>query len=245
LAAFASLSVPLYAMLQNGQDTGILLFLASLSIVLARKNSDLLAGVALSLCAIKPHLFLLIPLILALQRRWRILYGGGLGGLFLLTISFISGGWSWPRAYWANLEGQTKLLEYMPNIHTVSVLLGNGPADLAAEASLSALVIMATIYLGARVTDYELAFTFGLIGSLLISFHSYTQDCLLLLLSLAIILQKQVIKSVRWLTELAASPIAYFLLLSGSPFNIAMPCMLGGILALSVKESLRLRRVPI
>jgi hypothetical protein len=236
LAAFASISLPLYAMLENGQDVGLLLFLASSSVVLARRNLDFCAGLVLSLCAIKPHLFVLMPVVMILQRRWLILFGNAVGGVALLAVSFAVGGWNWPYAYWLNLAGQTKNLDYMSNIHTVSAQLGSGPLDFAVEIFLSACVVVITVFLALKIADYELAFTFGLIGSMLISFHSYTQDCLLLLLPLAIVLSRPVAKSVRSLTELVASPIANALMLVGTPFNIVMPCLLGGILVLSARN---------
>ena len=234
LVAFASLSIPLYAMLQNGQDTGLLLFFASLSLILARRNLDFWAGMALSLCAIKPHLFILMPLVLILQRRWRIVAGSAVGGMTLLVLSFWVGGPNWFGKYRLSLQGQTPDFDHMPNIHSVSGLLGR--ADFPVEALLTACVVLATIYFVFKVRDYELGFAFGLIGSMLISFHCYIQDCLLLLLSLAIVLSKPVGKSVRWLSELVASPIAYFFMVAGAPFNIAMPCLLGAILVMSVRD---------
>jgi hypothetical protein len=243
LAAFASLSIPLYAMLQNGQDTGLLLFLVSCSVVLTRKRLDLWSGFVLSLCAIKPHLFLLMPLVLILQRRWRVLSGAVIGGILLLAISFGVGGQGWPRAFLKVATGplENPALDNMPNLRTLSVLLG--PADLAVQILLSACVILATAYLAFHTADYEMAFTFGIIGSLLISFHSYTQDCLILLLPLAVILSRPSPKSVRWLMELVASPIAYFFMLAGVPFNIVMPSLLASILAVSVRDIRRPRMV--
>jgi len=234
LVVFASLSIPLYAMLQNGQDTGLLLFFASLSVILARRKLDFWAGMALCLCAIKPHLFILMPLVVILQRRWRILAGAAVGGTILLALSFLVGGPNWFGKYRMSLQGQTPDLDHMPNIHSFSVLLGR--ADFPVEALLTVCVVAATTYLVFKVADYELGFAFGLIGSILISFHCYTQDCLLLLLSLAIVLSRPVAKTVRSLAELVASPIAYFFMLAGAPFNIVMPCLLGGILAMSVRD---------
>ena len=240
LAAFASLSIPLYATLQNAQDTALVLFLLALSIILVRRNLDFWSGVVLSLCAIKFHLVALIPLILILQRRWRILSGGVVGGGALAILSFAVGGMDWPKRYLAALNGQNPHPEYMPNLHGLWILLGR--ADVPVEAILHAAVVAAVAYLALKSADYELAFAFAVIGSLLVSFHSYTQDCLPLLLALAIIAVKSSSKPVRELTELAVSPIPYFFMLAGMPFNLAMPSLLMGILGTATIAAYRSSR---
>jgi len=241
LAAFASLSIPLYATLQNGQDTALILFFCALSIILVRRNREFWAGFVLSFCAIKFHLLLLVPIALVVQRRWRILSGGFAAALILLTISFVSDGLDWPQRYLAALNGQNPHPEYMPNLHSLWILLGR--ADFVVEGILSAGVTAAVAYLAWKVADYELVFAFALIGSLLVSVHSYTQDCLYLLLSLAIIMRKSFSKPARELTELAASPIPYFCLLAGAPFNIFMPGLLLCILGVAVVGAGHARRL--
>jgi hypothetical protein len=233
LAAFASISIPFFATIQNAQDTALVLFFLALSIVLVRRNLDFWAGFVLSLCAIKIHLVLLIPLVLVLHRRWRIVYGGVAGGALLATISFAVAGLDWPRRYLAAFEGQNPSPEYMPNLHSLWILLGR--ADLPVEIVLHAAVVLLVGYLALKLPDYELVFAFALIGSLLVSLHSYTQDCLLLLLSLAIILKRSASKRVRELTELSASPIPYFFLLAGAPFNVFLPALLTTILAMAAR----------
>ena len=63
LPLYASFSIPLAAFLPQGQDTPLLLIFTGVSILLARQGRDFLAGVVLSLCAIKFHLFLFVPLL--------------------------------------------------------------------------------------------------------------------------------------------------------------------------------------
>jgi hypothetical protein len=238
LAAFASLSIPFFANLQNGQDTTIVLMFAGLSIFLARKNLEFWSGFALSFCAIKFHLFALIPLIVLIQRRWRIFFGALSSGSILIGLSFLCGGADWPQAYIAAM-GDSKLHphpDYMPNLHTISAVL-SGPAGLGLEATLSLVVVAAVVYLSLKVPDYELTFAFALIGSLLVSVHSYPQDCIVLLLPLAIILKKPFSKPAAQLTELVSSPIPYFFLLAGVPFNLAMPALLMGILTAAVRQA--------
>ena len=231
LAAFASLSIPLFASLQNGQDSTVVLMLAAVSVILVRQHRDFLAGMVLTLCTIKFNLFVLIPLMLIAQRRWRVLQGGLAGGAILLAVSFACGGVAWPRAYAQAIGDPIMHLnpDFMPNIHGLASMLGR--AGPIVELALSLVVATAVFYLARKTPDYELAFGFAIVGSLLDSRHSGTHDCIVLLLPLAILLAKPFSKRVRELTEMAASPIPYFFLLAGAPLSAAMPCLLMAILA--------------
>jgi hypothetical protein len=233
LAAFASISIPLFANVQNGQDATIVTLLAGVSLVLARRNLDFLAGFVLSLCAIKFHLFALVPVAIVLQRRWWILAGGAAGGAVLVALSALAGGPDWAQAYLGRLQDSRihPGAEHMPNLHGFSVLFGGG--GFAFEAALILATVLAVGYLAVKLHDYDLVFAFAIIGSLLISFHSYVQDALVLLIPLAILLRSSFERRVRELMELACSPIPYFLLLAGAPLNVFMPALLLAILAVA------------
>src|ERR1043166_259102 len=86
LLTLALMSPPLIASFILGQDVMLLVGLLTLTILLARKGADFPAGLALSLCAIKPHLFLLVPAAVLFHRRWKIFQGAATGGLVLALI---------------------------------------------------------------------------------------------------------------------------------------------------------------
>src|SRR6185503_15788753 len=92
LVTLAIMSPPLIANFVLGQDVTLLLGFLTITILLARKHADFAAGLVLSLCAIKFHLFLLLPAAVLFQRRWRILGGGAVGGVVLFLIGLGSGG---------------------------------------------------------------------------------------------------------------------------------------------------------
>jgi hypothetical protein len=71
LPFFAAISIPLLTALCNGQDTPLLLAILGGSILLTRRKMEFLAGLVLSLCAIKFHLFLFPPILLLVKKRWR------------------------------------------------------------------------------------------------------------------------------------------------------------------------------
>ena len=79
LPLYTSFAVPVAAFLPEGQDTPLLLIFIGASILLSRQKRDFLAGLVFSLCAIKFHLFLFIPLLLLLKKRWHILAGAACG----------------------------------------------------------------------------------------------------------------------------------------------------------------------
>ena len=93
-------SLPLAFALVNGQDTPLPRGNSGASVsVWMRRGRDVVAGAVLSLCAIKFHMFLLLPVVLLVHRRWQVLKGGLIGGLILLAISFLSEGVRWPMQY--------------------------------------------------------------------------------------------------------------------------------------------------
>ncbi len=116
---FSSFAMPVFASFVGGQELPLLLFLLAAAAVLMRRNRAFSAGMVLSLCSIKFHLFLLIPLLLIGQRRWRVLAGLLAGGSVLLGASFAAAGPSWPiLAVRTALNSQfSPHPGIMPNLH--------------------------------------------------------------------------------------------------------------------------------
>ena len=74
LPLYVAFSLPILFALINGQDVVLLLAPLALALRCGGKR-PFLAGMILSLCAIKFHLFLALPIALVAQKRWRILQG--------------------------------------------------------------------------------------------------------------------------------------------------------------------------
>src|ERR1700722_18889578 len=87
LPFFAAISIPLLTALCNGQDTPFLLVIIGAAILLFRRNRDFAAGLVLSLCALKFHLFLFLALLLVMKKRWRTIQGGACGLVVLALLS--------------------------------------------------------------------------------------------------------------------------------------------------------------
>src|SRR5262249_33186240 len=111
-------SLPAVMCFSIGQDAIFLLLFAAMASTLA-EDYPCLAGLALSLCASKYHLCLLLPVALLAQRRWKVTAGAALGFLSLLLISFASAGWRWPGMLLANAANPATHphLTTMPNLH--------------------------------------------------------------------------------------------------------------------------------
>lgn len=215
LPILACFSFPLLSAFINGQDVPLLLLFCSASILLSRKGFDLPAGMVLALCAIKAHLFILVPFAAIFHRRYRIIAGGVLGGLFLSAVELAGGG----------IRTQAKLLEIlrmpssspypdiMPNLRSIT---GDNHQLFVAGA---VLCIVLTTWLMRRAPDYEASLGWALVGGLLVSFHAYLHDCLLLLLAYSLIYQQHGPWYLKAIFRVLALPFVYVALLLGAPFS--------------------------
>jgi hypothetical protein len=231
LVLFSSLCFPLLSDFLNGQDVTLVLLLAAGSILAIRNDHEFLAGLFLSLCAIKGHLFVLTPLVFLIHRRWRVLAGGATGGFILLTVSFLTDGWDWLRRYLALLQNP----ELHPNPSSMPNLRGlifgmAGAEHPAAYWLLTILVVAAVAWLAWRIQDLEMAFAMSLVAGLLVGYHAYLQDAVLLLLPFAIVIAKSKVVPLRMLMAVAILPPIYICLMVGRPYNIAAPLLLIAVL---------------
>ncbi|HOQ46374.1 MAG TPA: glycosyltransferase family 87 protein [Bryobacteraceae bacterium] len=202
----------------------------------------LLAGVVLSMCAIKYHLFLLVPLALVAQRLWRVLAGAGIGAVALTALSFVAGGPQWPAAYLKVLADPA----INPSIETMPALAGSVSGLEYGNLILwvfGIAVAAACWFIARRAPDFETAFAASLLGSLLLSCHSYVSDATLLIPALLILAERRAIPLA--VAYAALSPVPYFMLLRGSPaadlVRIAMLLVVGVI---AVRACSSWRKLP-
>ena len=180
-------SVPLSAAFANGQDIPfLLLWLSIVARVIDRRPG--LAGIVASLCAVKFHLFLLLPLWIIAQKRWR--FGAGLGGGLLACVvaSFALQGPDWIQRYTRLVRNpiQNTGQALMPNLHGLCYSLG---LPLAVELAMCAVVAW-VVWRTCRGAP-ENAWVATLTGCLLVSRHAYMQDCVILLPLLVVVLRAE------------------------------------------------------
>ena len=208
LAAATCLSLPLAAgAIGIGQDVAVLLLVIAISLRLRAEGREVFAGSALALLLIKFHLFLLIPVVLALRREFRMLAGLCAGAVLLLAISF-SAGPDWPRQYLEVISRPaiSPGTVGMPNLHgLVSELPHAGAIEAALSLGVTGLTVACCFGAG-----LEAAFTAGLLGSFLLSRHSYLHDCAILIPTVVWMFSTKS-KMLKVLAVLLATPFIYFL----------------------------------
>jgi len=186
LAGACCWSLPLMFSTAIGQDVGFVLLILAFTLRTLASRRTLLAGLILSLCLIKFHLFLLLPLLFLGKREWRLASGFLLGSAALSLLSFVAG-WDWPRAYVAlNLRAISEDSRLMPTLHSLTAHL---PARDAVELVL-AVAVIGLVWRVVRRADFEVALGATLLGGLLLTRHAYMQDCGMLVGSLVTLFQR-------------------------------------------------------
>ena len=233
---FTCISVPAFSGFINGQDGAFVLFFLALAVYLHRCGHPFMAGIALSLCAAKFHLFLPIPLWIVGQRAWRL--GGGLvaGGTALLLVSFLLAGWSWPLELYASATRPefSPHPGLMPNLHGV---LAAFPRGFWPEILMSGGLALTT-WLVARKTDFHYSLAFTLACGLLLSYHAYVPDMVLLLPAGLTIVFASKLRVVRVLATVLLLPPAAFAVILGSPTSAVTVSGVVLLLALMTYEAL-------
>lgn len=225
LPFFASMSIPILAALCGGQDTPLLLAILGASILLTRRTRDFAAGLVLSLCAIKFHLFLFLPLMFAMKKRWRTMGGLACGTALLTALGVLVAGADSIRGFvnilrdpWINASATV-----MPNIHGLVAVLHGG---VALEVLLVALVFAAFVWIAWGTDNYELLLGASLVCGLLVSFHSELFDDVLLLPVFVAVAENCRSVPLRALSALILTPVPYFMILAGAPYSAIFPLSL-------------------
>jgi hypothetical protein len=102
-------SLPGFAVVINGQNTLFFLGLYAIAYMLFTKQHDFTAGVILGFGALKPQLFLFLPVVLIFQKKWNALIGLSSGFLLIISVSVL-------------LVGQEGIVEYL-KVFTSNVYL--------------------------------------------------------------------------------------------------------------------------
>lgn len=233
---------PLYVALLGGNDLGLVLALLGAAILLLEDGRDFAAGLLLSLCAVKFHLFTLLPPVLWILGRRRAVAGGLAGGAALLALSFAAQGWDWPLRYLALLRDPLihPQVQAMPNLHG---LLSALPPAATVAASLAAAA--AVLWIAARRRgEWRFALASALLGGLLVSWHCYFQDAVLLLPVLALLLGRPLAATVKLPLALAFLPPVFWMLAADPPWNGLPALLLCAVLAGALHHCRRLLAPP-
>lgn len=237
---------PLYMAVLGGNDVGLVLGLIGAAVLLMERNRDFAAGLLFSLCAIKFHLLCLLPAVLWILGRPRVLAGGAAGGAALVAISFLAQGLDWPVQYLARLRdplvhphGQT-----MPNLH--GLMLNVAPdVGIWATATASLLGAGVVLWLAWRdKTNWKTGIAYALLGGLLVSWHAYAQDAALLLFVLAVQQKAKFSAAVGLPLALVFLPPVFLMLAASSPWSAAPALLMSLVLLGAVAQAAFPARIP-
>ncbi len=239
--AWFPLFFPVLVASMNGQDIMIAVLFCALSLVLAGRGRDLAAGVCLSFCLIKFHLFLFLPVAILAHRRWRILLGGLAGSAAWLGLSFVAGGRGWVVEY-LNLLRNPELHprpEIMPGVFGVLLSFGASVTVAAVVVAGAGMLFVMVLF---KIKDFEVSVGLALVAGIFLALHAYVQDCALLILALPLIPCQRLLG--RYTRALLLTPIPYLATLSGKPWNLALPFALALFSTAAIHDSRLSRAGP-
>jgi hypothetical protein len=222
LGILAAFSIPLFLNINGGADVPLLLPFLGAFVLLSRRGRDFAAGFILAFCAIKFHLFVFVPFLLLLKKKWRMLFGASAGTALLAVIGGVSLIGQWFNVMFSPLITGMPIWKLCPapNIHGLVTVLGGSPKI---EFLLTGLVIVFFAWVCLRVSNFELLLAVSLICGLLVSFHSFTYDDLLLMPVLVLV---SPIRTLRTITGLALTPVVFLATFAGGLYSAILPLML-------------------
>jgi hypothetical protein len=237
---YAAMSIPIISHMVNGQDVTSLLLFCTVSILLSRRGHDFPAGLVFALCAIKFHLFILTPFAMIAHRRWLLFAGAAVGEVLLFLIGLAGGGWPVFLSLIALLRRPENhpYPELMPNLRGMVHALSGGP-NPAIYLSLCALVAACALYLIWTAKSYEKSFAYAIMAGLVVNFHAYIQDPILLLLCAALLFDGEESPALRGVLQLLLFPAVYLLLLWQPPYSGVYGLLILAGFAIALRDHLR------
>ena len=229
-AAACAWSVPLAATFTVGQDVIFVLAAVMGAYRMLRSGREFAAGVLLGLCAIKFHLFILLPVFLLRGRLWKTAAGGAAVVAMWLAMCFAAAGPNWISMYRAALA-DPRLNPYAYNMVNLRGLFGynspwNWPASVVVAALCGYLIWRGSL---------EVALSAVLAGGVLIAPHTTVCDATLFLPGL-LLARRMEWAAARALAAFALTPLYVFL--PGGAMQVAM-------LAIIVAAVWMVRRQPV
>lgn len=209
-AAVLCWSLPVWALLNWGQDTALFLWMASAGAKLMEKNRPFVAGLVFALCASKFHLAVGIPVVLLAQRRWRVLTGGLAGGAVIAAACFLIEGPGWPQQL-LTVVRTVPDVQIPPErmVHIAAFFERyNMPASLAIALSLGVLLVLW------RTPNAGILWA-ALPAGLLVTPHSFVYDSVVLVPALLFAVTRCGAPLCYW-AILLMLPVPYSLIMFGN-----------------------------
>ena len=230
---FGALYLPTALGVAHGQDCVVMLIIVIAVYALADRERDFASGAALGLGLIKFHLFLLWPLALLVQKRWRMLAGACTSVAVELLVSLLLAGPGGLVEYFEllrkkDIEHLNPSPELGISVHALAINLGADNLIVRSLLVAGVAILVAIACWRAPLWRWIAAAS---TGSLLAAPHIYGYDAGLLLASLWLAIFVCTAKWTRIAATLATTPIPYLMTLAGSPWAAATPLTLLAFLA--------------
>ena len=170
--------------IRTGQNGLLIGGAEALSALLLLRQRPIGAGLALAGLALKPHLGLLVPVALALQRRWLTLASAAIAGLAVTGLGLLVFG---PKVFGAFLGSLSEVGPYMAAgaypLHRMTSLYAsllaagvpNTPA-LMLHGCIAATLLGLTLWVSARSKDARLQLGLAMMAGLFVSPYLYDYD---------------------------------------------------------------------
>ena len=234
---FGSMYLPTALGIAHGQDCVLVLSIVLGTYALARGERHFSSGAILGLGLIKFHLFLLWPLALLVQRRWRMLAGACVTVTAELLASLLLAGPSGLAKYIALLR-MTDLRHLSPSpelmINLRGLAINFGLDHIAVAGLLTAVAVILTLAACWHAPLWR-SVAAASAGSLLVAPHVYGYDAGLLLVGLWLAMfeggEQRATRFPRVAATVLLTPIPFLLSLAGSPWAAATPLALLAFLA--------------
>ena len=217
-AAACAWSVPLAATFTVGQDVIFILLAVFGAYKMLRSEREFSAGILLGLCAVKWHLFLLLPLFLLRRRSWKIVGGGAAVVTVWIAMCFAAGGPAWLSAYRAALAGP-RIDPFDYKMVNLRGLFGYHSPWIWPAALVVAALCAYLIWRG----GLEVALSAMMVGGVLITPHTTVCDATLFLPALLLARKMESVVA-RTLAAFALTP--FYLLLPRGGLQVAVMAIL-------------------
>ena len=229
---FGSMYLPTALGIAHGQDSVLILLIVLGTFALAEREQHFLSGVVLGAGLIKFHLFLLWPVMLLIQRRWKMLAGACAAVTVEALLSLALAGPDGLKKY-AALVRMTDLRHLSPSpelmVNARSIALNLGIDNIGVIGLVTLAIVMLTLAACWRAPLWR-AIAAASAGSLLVAPHVYGYDLGLLLSGLWLTMFESRTQSGSQGPRIAAAvlltPVPMLLNLAGSPWAAATPLAL-------------------
>lgn len=219
-------TVPTAVLLLNLQVDGLVVLGLGLGWHLWRRDRGFLAGLALGLCLVKPHLVLPLGLAVVLFRQWRVALGWGLalallaGAVTLRSPNLVADWVRFSAGYAGHIGAEYALVGLVYAFGLTS--------RLALGLSLAAILAALALVVGlawARRRERSTAVAILIAGGVLAAPHALGSDLVLLAAAAA------VWPRTRWYDWVAISAGALVIVVSPAPYSTVLALLLqGGLL---------------